>query len=210
MSCAAPFSPLSARLIVAVLLASATAAGCVTRLPPVAQDVALDKPVVLGRAVSVLLGPTSRWYLPSVRFVELVNRETRQRYQVLLEAEDRRFAIEVPAGKYELSRVQISEGPFMSMADMRAAFTVTDNGLVSVGTWRFGVEIPQYGRKVVVSIIEDAENARESVQRFMEEHPEWVDQSLTTSLPEPTTIQARLYEVAPYPRNPRYFRRHWW
>jgi len=192
------------------LILIATSPGCTTRLPAVAEDLPPNKPVVLGRAVSVLLGPTTRWYLPAVRFVELVNRDTHERYQVLLEAEDRRFAIEVPPGPYELSRVQISEGPFMSMADLQAVFTVADTGLVSVGTWRFGIETPQYGRKVVVSIIEDPESARESVQKFLEQHPDWEGQTVTSSLPEPAVLETRLYEVAPYPRNPRYFRRHWW
>jgi hypothetical protein len=36
-----------------------------------------------------------------------------------------------------------------------------------------------------------------------------VDRS-ATSLPYPSEAQARLFEVMPYPRVPRYFRRHWW
>jgi hypothetical protein len=35
-------------------------------------------------------------------------------------------------------------------------------------------------------------------------------ESVATTLPNPPEIQARLYEVMPYPRVPRYFRRHWW
>ena len=34
--------------------------------------------------------------------------------------------------------------------------------------------------------------------------------SITSSLPEPSSMETRLYEVMPYPRYPRYFRRHNW
>lgn len=181
--------------------------------PIVAADkpmIDTDGPMILGRVVAVLLGPTTRWYGPHVRFIELTNRATRQRYQVMLESEDRHFLVEIPAGEYELSRVQISEGPFMSLADLHETFTVVPAHITYVGTWRFGVDIPKYGRKVLVSIIEDDEARREAEQRLLDQYPQWTDRSSITALPDPVVAESRLYEVASYPRIPRYFRRHWW
>ena len=42
------------------------------------------------------------------------------------------------------------------------------------------------------------------------EEPSLEAGTVPTVLPDPTEMQARLYEVMPYPRVPRYFRRHWW
>ena len=169
-----------------------------------------DQPIIMGRVVTVLLGPTTRWYGPHVRFIELTNRATRQRYQVMMESEDRHFLVEIPAGDYELSRVQISEGPFMSLADLHENFTVLPERITYVGTWRFGVDIPKYGRKVLVSIIEDNDARREAEHRIFDQYPQWAEHSSITALPDPVVAESRLYEVASYPRIPRYFRRHWW
>lgn len=191
--------------------------GCAINVPSrpeqVAHDTPIaeqDKPIIMGRAVTVLLGPTTRWYGPEVRFIELTNRATHQRYQVMMESEDRHFIVEIPAGDYELSRVQISEGPFMSLADLHETFTVLPERINDVGTWRFGIDIPKYGRKVLVSMIEDDESRRNAGRRFTDQHPEWADRPIITALPDPAVAESRLYEVASYPRIPRYFRRHWW
>ena len=198
--------------------------GCISNLSPLPEHIRpaapivwadkptieADKAIVMGRALTVLLGPTTRWYGPHVRFVELINRVTQQRYQVMMESEDRHFILEIPPGDYELSRVQISEGPFMSLADLHETFSVLQEGVTYVGTWRFGIDIPKYGRKVLVSMIEDDEARREAQLRFTGQYPEWADRPIITVLPDPVVAESRLYEVAPYPRMPRYFRRHWW
>ncbi len=200
------------------------AAGCAISVPARPDPVKLDtpsggadklivevyKPIIVGRVVTVLLGPTTRWYGPHVRFVELMNRATQERYQVMIESDDRHFIVEIPAGDYELSRVQISEGPFMSLADLHEAFTVLPERINYVGTWRFGVDIPKYGRKVLVSIVEDDGSRREAERDVIDQYPQWANYSSITALPDPVVAESRLYEVASYPRIPRYFRRHWW
>ena len=93
----------------------------------------------------------------------------------MVESEDRQFAVEMPAGEYELSRVQISEGPFMSIADLHETFTVQPERINYVGTWRFGVDMPKYGRQLLVSIIEDPDDRSEAAHLFVEQHPEWSD-----------------------------------
>lgn len=185
-------------------------AGCVTHLPAVPDEAEANKPLVMGRTVTVLLGPTTRWYAPAVRFVEVVNEATGERFQIEMEAEDRSFVLAIPAGTYALSRVQVSEGPFMSMADLNMEFTVSAQYITYVGTWRFGIDIPKYGRKILVSMIDDEQTRNDIEHRFIDDHPEWADLPIVTELPRPSMMEARLYEVAPYPRYSRYFRRHWW
>jgi len=185
-------------------------ASCATSLPPEPEEARADTPLVIGRAVTVLLGPTTRWYAPSVRFVELINAATRERFQVEMQADDRSFVLAIPAGAYALSRVQVSEGPFMSMADLSMEFTVLAQHITYVGTWRFGIDIPKYGRKILVSMIDDEQTRSDIERRFIDAHPEWADLPIVTDLPKPSVTETRLYEVAPYPRYPRYFRRHWW
>ena len=113
-------------------------------------------------------------------------------------------------GEYRLNRVQISEGPFMSRAELDAAFTVPGDGVIYVGTWRFGVDSPRYGRMVALSIVMESDDQSEAHAFLAKQYPGWKDIPVTSVLPEPSTMEARLYEVMPYPRYPTYFRRHNW
>lgn len=92
--------------------------GCATALPTAPEVRDITTPIVFGRAVALVTGKTTRWYEPQVRFFELVNRKTHERFKVDVQSEDKTFVLQLPAGEYELSRVQISEGPFLSMADL--------------------------------------------------------------------------------------------
>jgi len=106
--------------------------------------------------------------------------------------------------------VQISEGPFMSMADVSMAFSVDAGAITYVGTWRFEVDSSRYGRMVVASVIADQAEAA-GVWDFLDDrYPTFDGRSMVETLPQPAQMEARLYEVMPYPRYPRYFRRHWW
>lgn len=112
-------------------------------------------------------------------------------------------------GEYELSRVQIGEGPFMSMADYAVGFEVVQ-GRLYVGTWRFRIDIPRYGRMMAFSANLDEEDRIEAERQLFREAPDLLDVAATEVALSPSQAEARLYEVMPYPRYPRYFRRHWW
>jgi hypothetical protein len=186
------------------------ASGCVTELPPLANPDHVLGSLIVGRVVTVLTGETSRRYLPQVRFMELENQDIQKRFQVEINAPDQYFAIDGPSGMYKVTRVQISEGPFLSMANLDVEFVVGEAAVNHVGTWRFGVESPRYGRKVLVSSIADQEE-RERVRLFLkEQYPKFDERTMEETLPQPSQMETRLYEVMPYPRYPRYFRRHWW
>lgn len=164
----------------------------------------------MGRAVAVITGDRSRIYDPEVRFMELINRETNTRYSVEIESDDRRFVLPLPPGEYELSRVQISEGPFMSMADLSVEFSVDREAVTYLGTWRFGVDSPRYGRMVSLSVVQDEEDRAKAMESIRRQYPTLEGEKVVTLLPDPTELETRLYEVMPYPRYPRYFRRHLW
>jgi hypothetical protein len=96
------------------------------------------------------------------------------------------------------------------MADIAMTFLVDATVLTYVGTWRFGVDVPHYGRMLMVSVVAD-QAEREKAQECLDaQYPRLEGSLMVEVLPQPTEVEARLYEVMPYPRSPRYFRRHWW
>jgi hypothetical protein len=184
--------------------------GCATQATLLPESSDTPKTVSMARAIAVITGERSRKFPPAVRSLELLNRNTNERFLVHTESDDSRFMVSLPPGEYELNRVQITEGPFMSMAQLNARFSVSDTPITYLGTWRFGIDSPKYGRMVAVSIVEDADERAEAIHALEHVYPEMTEAPVSTVLPEPSEQQVRLYEVAPYPRVPRYFRRHWW
>jgi len=166
--------------------------------------------LVLGRVLVVVVGESSRAYEPEVRSLEFESQRTHERFNVEVKSENRHFVIALPPGEYRVNRVQISEGPFMSMAQVSAAFAVHADGVTYVGTWRFGVDSPRYGRMVAWSMLMDSNDQSMARAFLVKQYPRWKDISVTCALPVPSTMEARLYEVMPYPRYPTYFRRHNW
>ena len=183
--------------------------GCVTELPPVPEEGAVQSNVAIGRVVAVLTGERSRIYEPAVRSFEVQNQQTKERFTVDIQSDNERFIVPLAPGDYELTRVQINEGPFLSMAELALTFSVSQDLITYLGTWRFGVDSPKYGRMVSISMVSDEEDRAEALQMLARDQSVHTE-SVATALPNPPEIQARLYEVMPYPRVPRYFRRHWW
>jgi hypothetical protein len=190
--------------MLSALLLLCAVTGCVTTLPVRPESVSSDGAIVVGRAVTVLLGPTTRWFTPELRFFEVVNIVTNARIRVDVNSDDAWFVLPLPAGQYELSRIQISEGAFMGMAGLNPQFQVSEDGVTYVGTWRFGVESPQYDRSVLLSAVTERDPA---IRDALTPYPVLVDRPIVTHLLTPPTIETRLYEVPPYPRV-WFFRRH--
>lgn len=184
--------------------------GCVTELPSLVNSDQVMGSLVVGRILTVLTGNSSRRYPPEVRFFELENQTSQKRFQVEIKSHDQYFAVDLPPGEYRLNRVQISEGPFMSIADLVMTFSIDPGVITYVGTWRFGVDSPRYGRNVMASMMADQEETARVRDFLNDQYSSFNESSMVVSLPQPTHVEARLYEVMPYPRYPRYFRRHWW
>lgn len=195
--------------ILLLCLAISAWAGCAISLGPIGGGEARD-PVVYGRAVTLLLEERGRRYRPRVRFLELVQQDTGKRYRIDLQSADQTFMVELPTGAYHLGRVQISEGPFMSIADLGARLEVGTDRLVYVGTWRFGIDSPRYERMLLLSSVADEDSRAAVEQQVVEQFPRLAGVPTATSLPTPASAESRLHEVMPYPYYPRYFRRHWW
>jgi len=183
---------------------------CVNEIPAVPEEGSVQSNVAVGRAVAVLTGERSRIYGPAVRSFEIQNAKTKERYTVDIQSDDERFILPLAPGDYELIRVQINEGPFLSIAELASTFSVGQEPVTYLGTWRFGVDSPKYGRMVSVSMVNDEEDRSEALHTLALSDPSLDVNAVATALPVPTEVQARLYEVMPYPRVPRYFRRHWW
>jgi hypothetical protein len=183
---------------------------CVNEIPAVPEEGTVQSNVAVGRALAVLTGERSRIYEPAVRSFEIQNAKTKERVIVEIQSDDERFILPLAPGDYELIRVQINEGPFLSMAELASTFSVGQQPVTYVGIWRFGVDSPKYGRMVSVSIVNDEEDRAEALHTLGLRDPSLDVKTAATALPSPAEVQARLYEVMPYPRVPRYFRRHWW
>jgi len=184
--------------------------GCATELPVTVADADGSETLVVGRVVTVITGESQRIYAPELRSFELINTESQERFKVMVQSKDGYFSLSLPAGPYELNRLQINEGPFLSMAQLSASFVLKPDVMIFLGTWRFGVDSPKYGRQVVVSMTHD-ERDQERAQQFVEDmYPAFKGRSLVMLIPEPSHEETRLFEVMPYPRYSRYFRRHWW
>ncbi len=184
--------------------------GCIREVSAVANPEAGPTVLVVGRALSVITGDRSRRFEPEVRRMELMQRRTGQRYRVMVKGEDKMFAFFLPAGDYDITRVQINEGPFLSMAKMSSSFTLGRDPVAYVGDWRFGVESPRYGRMMLVSMEAQDDTREVVVRKIREEYPDLAAAPLTTVIPSPAESQTRLFEVSPYPRVPKYFQRHNW
>jgi hypothetical protein len=184
--------------------------GCATELPLTVVEADVSETLVVGRVVTVITGESQRLYSPELRSFEVINRESRERYKVHVQSKDGYFSISLPVGPYELNRLQISEGPFLSMAQLSANFVLKPDAITFLGTWRFGVDSPKYGRQVTVSMIHDERDQEHAQQLIKDRYPGLEARSLVLSTPEPSHEVARLFEVMPYPRYSRYFRRHWW
>ncbi len=179
-------------------------------LPVTVAETDVVGTLAVGRVVTLITGESQRIYAPELRSFEVINTESRERFKIDVQSEDKYFSLSLPPGHYELNRVQISEGPFLSMAQLSASFMVKPDVVTFLGTWRFGVDSPRYGRHVAVSIVHDVEDEERAQEFVRDAYPAVNARSLVAQLPEPSQEQARLYEVMPYPRYSRYFRRHWW
>lgn len=184
--------------------------GCVTQLPALIPPEEVTENLVVGRVITALTGDRSRRYSPAVRSFELEEQASHKRFRVEINSHDRYFALNLPPGQYRLNRVQITEGPFMSMADVFVTFPVGATAMTYVGTWRFGVDSPRYGRMIVASLFSDHVESSQAREFLHDQYPTLKGSSMVETLPQPTQIETRLHEVMPYPRYPRYFRRHWW
>lgn len=45
------------------------------------------------------------------------------------------FVFFLPAGQFEITRVQISQGPFRSIAQISSLFSLSEEAFVSIGIW---------------------------------------------------------------------------
>lgn len=171
--------------------------GCATEMSPRPTVLPKGKPVAFGRIHTELTGPMNRWYPPQLRFFELVNLETKERFRVDLESADSYFFLSLSPGEYELARIQINEGAFRAMAQLNPTFTITPEGLNYLGKWQIKIHPSTYLRLVDISVDTDLEDAKAEVFSL---HPELAKYPIVVHLPTPEETESRLVEIFPYPR----------
>jgi hypothetical protein len=184
--------------------------GCATEFPVTVAEADILGMLVVGRVVTTITGQSQRVYPPELRSFEVINTESKERFRVHVQSEDEYFSLSLPPGHYKINRMQISEGPFLSMAQLTGSFVLKPDVVTFLGTWRFGVDSPKYGRQMMVSMIQDEQDQRRAQQFVKDSYPTFDARPMGILIPEPSHEQARLYEVMPYSRILGYFRRHWW
>ncbi len=186
------------------LFLSALMLGCATKLATIAPALEASDSVAFGRITVGLSGPTTRIYPPMVRFFELTNHDSGERFRIDVLDDDSDLFLKLPPGSYELSRIMINEGAFQSLANPGPMFKVEPRKANYVGTWRVGVGSPTFNRKISVTIADDLSVAS---QELLSRYPRLSMPSITNQLPTPTESVTRLYETEPYPLI-WWFRRH--
>ena len=81
-------------------------------------------------------------------------------------SDSERFVLALSPGNYELIRVQVNEGPFLSIARLASGFLIGSDPITYLGTWRFGVDSPKYARMVSLSMVNDEHDRADIVQRI--------------------------------------------
>lgn len=187
-----------------LLLVAAWQVGCATRVAPTAPSLEPSDTVAFGRITVGLTGPTTRIYPPMVRFFELTNHDSGQRYRIDVKAVKSELFLKLPPGTYELSRIMINEGAFQSLANPGPTFTIEARKANYIGTWQVGVGSPTFNRRISVTVGDDLAAAS---QDLLARYPRLSTPSITSQLPTPTESVTRLYETEPYPLI-WWFRRH--
>lgn len=171
--------------------------GCATRMAPLPASLSADQTIVYGQVQASLTGQTTRWYTPQVRFFELMNHSTTERFRVDIESADSPFFLALPPGEYELVRLQINEGAFRSMAQLNLTFQVRKGELNYLGKWEVKIHPPTYLRLVEVFVETDLEDAKAEVRSL---YPDLAGLPIQSQLPTPKDSETRLVEISPYPR----------
>ena len=64
--------------------------------------------------MALITGERGRRLESEVRWLEFMHRQTGERYSATLEVGDKTFVLFLPAGQYDITRVQISERPLVN------------------------------------------------------------------------------------------------
>ncbi len=148
-------------------------------------------------------GTYSRGFPTQLRFFHLLNLDTDDRMRIDVKSASKALVLTLVPGKYEVIRVQLTEGPFTMESHVNWQFEVQPNGLTYLGTWEFEVESPRTQRKVRVEISSEPSTR----DRILEVNQKLRDEPLVASLPHPLKHESQLFGVAPVQGGSKYFRR---
>ena len=138
-----------------------------------------------------------------VQFFDVKNTKTGEWTRVHMSGKAKRFVTWLPPGGYELVRLQIGEGPFLSETYMNMSFDVHAEKTNYLGIWRLRIDAPKTVRMVQVDVLADAPDWDLMVSL----DPELGENPLLTSLAQPVTNRNRLFAVAPLQPRAKYFYR---
>lgn len=176
--------------------------GCTTIPSGSSQDSA-KKELTFGYVQVETNGVNPRGYSTNVRFISLTNTETGERFRMNINSDSDVFSLRLAHGNYSVDRVQFNEGPFLAESHVKFEFHVSPGKATYLGVWQFKVDAPRTVRQVHINLEEgDPEISRKfSENLVLEQVP------IDTVVPQPNSLVARVYSVAPNPKFRYFYRR---
>ena len=193
------------RCTVGVLIAGMVWSGCSTLQPSRPEEGTQNGSFVLGFIQVEPKAPIFRLHQdePRVRFFDIKNTLSGEWTRVPISEKTPRFVMKLSPGQYEVSRIQIGEGPFQSEAYLNLNFDVYADKTVYLGIWRMQVDSPKTVRMLQLDVLDE----RPDWDLLVALHPELDEKALAVSLPQPMANQTRLFAVAPAQPRAKYFYR---
>ena len=179
--------------------------GCVSSGTKDLERQHIEKSIVVG---FIQVEPTVPYFRkhqtePRVHFFDMLHDGTGERVRVHVEPESKRFVTELDPGAYEIFRIQISEGPFRSEAHVKLVFQVSAEKIAFVGLWQLRVDTPKTVRMLHWNIVQESLDTESLATSFAN----IVEKPMAVSLPQPMSLEARLFPVAPSQPRAKYFYR---
>ena len=141
--------------------------------------------------------------------MELAQRQTGERYRVTIDADDKAFECFLPDGQNNLTRLQIIEEPFLSIAQLSDSFPLGNEPIVFVGLGDLVLI-----RRAMTHGARVNDGRRRYPRADRARYPNAVSYSRRCPLDHryslPRKMETRLYEVLPYPRYPKNFQHRLW
>ncbi|WP_454064478.1 hypothetical protein [Candidatus Nitrospira salsa] len=158
--------------------------------------------IVFGRIEVNEIGPNPRQFPARVRFVDVVHVPTQDWTRIKINPTSQTFAVSLSPGRYEMTRLQVTEGPFTAQSYLSGTFNIAANDVTYLGTWQLNVDTPRTQRMITFDVSDGSLNWDE----VFENYPAMKGKSVVNAFPKLVENQARLYAVAPNPKLKYFYR----
>jgi len=161
-----------------------------------------ESSIVFGIIEVTEIGPNPRQFPARVGFVDVVHARTQKWTRIKINPTSQTFAVSLNPGHYEITRLQISEGPFTAQSYLSGTFNIAASDVTYLGTWQLNVDTPRTQRMMRFDVSEDSLNWDE----VFEKYPAMKGKSVVSSFPTLLEKETRMYVVSPNPKLKYFYR----